>query len=85
MKKILTFIIIICGLNLSAQQSLLQSGPMLGYSEMKEVMIWIQTKKTADVKIAYWPKENPNLVNWTNTIKTILWAWEIMRKPSLLH
>lgn len=70
MKKILTFIIIISGLNLSAQQSLLQSGPMLGYSEMKEVMIWIQTKNITDVKIAYWPKENPNLVSWTNTITT---------------
>jgi hypothetical protein len=29
---------------LHAQSSLLQSGPMLGYSEMREVLLWVQTK-----------------------------------------
>lgn len=43
-------------LNLHAQNDLLQSGPMLGYSEKREVMIWVQTKKTAKVQIKYWDK-----------------------------
>jgi alkaline phosphatase D len=37
-----------------AQQSLLQSGPMVGYSDMKEVQLWLQTKSVAKVKMAYW-------------------------------
>lgn len=36
-----------------AQQDLLQSGPMLGQSQMREVSIWLQTKESAKVKIGY--------------------------------
>ncbi|MEW6195073.1 MAG: alkaline phosphatase D family protein [Bacteroidota bacterium] len=41
----------------AAAQNLLQSGPMVGYSAMREVSIWVQTNSSAKVKIAYW---NPN-------------------------
>ncbi len=34
-------------------QSLLQSGPMLGYNEQREVLIWVQTKAPATVRIEY--------------------------------
>lgn len=34
----------------------IQSGPMLGYSEMREVLIWVQTKNESKVKIKYWVK-----------------------------
>lgn len=44
---------------LSAQTSLLQSGPMLGYSEMREVLLWAQTTEAAEVQFAYWPKDTP--------------------------
>lgn len=37
-----------------AQQTLLQSGPMVGYSEMKEVLVWVQTNEAATVHIDYW-------------------------------
>lgn len=70
MKNILTFIILALSTQLSAQQSLLQSGPMLGYSEMKEVMVWVQTNSSAELKVAYWPKADPKDVNWTNTVRT---------------
>ncbi|WP_375559909.1 alkaline phosphatase D family protein [Bernardetia sp. OM2101] len=40
--------------NLKAE--LVQSGPMVGYSEMSEIGLWIQTKKSAKVQIAYRPK-----------------------------
>jgi alkaline phosphatase D len=35
-------------------QNLLQSGPMVGYSSMREVGLWVQTKSSAKVKFAYW-------------------------------
>lgn len=38
----------------------LQSGPMIGYSEMKETLLWVQTTKEAKVKFVYWDIENPS-------------------------
>ena len=43
-----------------AQKSVLQSGPMLGYSEMKEVLLWVQTNQAATVQFDYWNIEKPN-------------------------
>ena len=37
----------------NAQNELLQSGPMVGYSTMREVAIWVQTKEAATVSIRY--------------------------------
>lgn len=37
-----------------AQQSKLQAGPMLGYVEMMETGIWVQTTEPADVTLTYW-------------------------------
>jgi alkaline phosphatase D len=39
-----------------AQQELLQAGPMLGYSDFREVLIWVQTTEEAEVSIAYTDK-----------------------------
>jgi Phosphodiesterase/alkaline phosphatase D len=55
---------------LHAQSSLLQSGPMLGYSEMREVLLWVQTKAPAKVQFRYWDKENPKQVFETETVQT---------------
>lgn len=57
-----TLILYLCLLVAStthAQKSLLQSGPMLGYSEMREVLIWVQTKATAEVQVIYWEQGQP--------------------------
>jgi alkaline phosphatase D len=43
-------------LEVFSQVKLLQSGPMVGYSEMKEVVLWVQTTQAAKVKIEYWEK-----------------------------
>lgn len=43
-----------------AQNNIVRSGPMLGYSTTKEVGIWVQLDKSASVKIQYWSKSNPN-------------------------
>jgi len=34
------------------------SGPMLGYAEMTETMIWVQTTTAGEVEIKYWPIED---------------------------
>ncbi len=48
--------ILLCSLA-TAQSPGIQSGPMVGYSEMKEVAIWIQTTSAAQVVIAYTPAD----------------------------
>lgn len=53
MKRILIALFLTAPLLMSAQ---IKSGPMLGYSEMKEVLVWVQTEKPADVSIQYWEK-----------------------------
>ncbi len=35
-------------------QSLIQSGPMNGYSEMREALVWVQMKEASDVQLVYW-------------------------------
>lgn len=42
-----------------AQSELLQSGPMVGYSTMKEVLLWVQTTESASIQFQYYPKEEP--------------------------
>lgn len=39
-----------------AQQSLLEAGPMLGYVEMQEANLWMQTTKPASFELSYWKK-----------------------------
>lgn len=53
-----------------AQHPLLQSGPMLGYSEMREVLLWVQTKAPADVQIEYWESGQPARKWATATART---------------
>lgn len=40
-------------------QDMLQSGPMVGYSTMREVLLWAQTTSAAEVHFEYFEKENP--------------------------
>lgn len=50
---------VLLGGSLPAQEKYLQSGPMVGYSEMMEVLLWVQTNAPAKVKFVYYEKENP--------------------------
>jgi alkaline phosphatase D len=61
MKRInlLAILLLLLAGSLSAQSSLLQAGPMLGYNEMREVLLWVQTTAPARVQIAYWPQGSP--------------------------
>ncbi|QDK82340.1 alkaline phosphatase family protein [Spirosoma sp. KCTC 42546] len=54
----------------SASQNNLQSGPMVGYSEMREVMLWVQTKQPAKVQIRYHEVDKPTVNYLTNEVQT---------------
>lgn len=62
------FVIIVSFLELLSQN--IQSGPMLGYSEMREVLVWVQTKNEAKVKIKYWIKTTRGERFFTDEITT---------------
>jgi len=51
-------------------KSQIQSGPMVGYSDYKEVALWIQTKAEYEVKFKYHPVNKPSEVRWTNALTT---------------
>ncbi|KAA3626620.1 MAG: alkaline phosphatase family protein [Bacteroidetes bacterium] len=71
MKKILVLIVFVLAVTAShAQKSFLQSGPMLGYCEMKEVMLWVQTNAAAEVHFVYWEQDNPEIAFSTEVVKT---------------
>ncbi|WP_299458157.1 alkaline phosphatase [uncultured Microscilla sp.] len=55
---------------LVAQSKLLQSGPMVGYSTMKEVLLWVQTKKAAKVYFKYWEEGKPQTKMSTPAVLT---------------
>lgn len=50
--------------------SLIQSGPMLGYSDHREVLLWLQTKKEASVSFRFWEADKPGNKRQTPTVKT---------------
>ncbi len=70
MKKNLLILFITLVINLNAQDARIQSGPMLGYSEMKEVVIWIQTKAAYEVQISYWNTDDKAKIYKTNLVRT---------------
>jgi alkaline phosphatase D len=70
MKKTILFFLIFCLLPsyfAIAQKKLLQSGPMVGYSSMREVMLWVQTNAPAQIKFAYFEQGQPDTRQFTET------------------
>ncbi|MDP3461580.1 MAG: alkaline phosphatase D family protein [Bacteroidales bacterium] len=67
-------IVVIIGLLLPfallAQHPLLRSGPMPGYSEMREAMIWVQTIGIATVQVEYAPVGQKGRMRLTNLVTT---------------
>jgi alkaline phosphatase D len=47
--KFIFLFIFITSISLFSQKEILQSGPMVGYSTMKEVLLWVQTNEAAEV------------------------------------
>ncbi|MEM0999146.1 MAG: alkaline phosphatase D family protein [Bacteroidota bacterium] len=67
---LLSLALLAIGSTARAQQSFLQSGPMLGYSEMREVMLWVQTNATATVHFTYREKGKKSPEYHTASVKT---------------
>ena len=66
-----TCLLIICIATLGfAQKSLLQSGPMLGYTDMMESMLWVQTREAAKVQVAYWEIDKKDIKKYTDVFLT---------------
>ena len=70
MKSLLFSLLFLISFSLSAQNELLQSGPMVGYSGMMEVLLWVQTKNRAKVAFRYWDVESPKEKFQTATVRT---------------
>jgi alkaline phosphatase D len=70
MKKVFLSIIITWSFIGFAQKNLLQSGPMVGYCEMTESVIWVQTTKEADVRVDYFVKDKPTAIFSSKTYKS---------------
>jgi len=70
MKSLLSILFIAFCFSAQAQKELLQSGPMVGYSTMKEVKVWVQTNNFAHVVMVYWPESDKSDKNLTTPILT---------------
>jgi alkaline phosphatase D len=67
---ILTVLMLPAAAQTARQNSLLRSGPMLGYSEMTETAVWLQTKQAAEAQIRYWKQGEPKNVKFSKTVRT---------------
>ncbi|MBU1098174.1 MAG: alkaline phosphatase D family protein [Bacteroidetes bacterium] len=70
LKLIIFLFIVLLSTSVYCQKKLLQSGPMVGYSTMREVMLWVQTNSEAKVYFNYWRKSNSEEKYSTNIIDT---------------
>ena len=52
-------------------QDLIKSGPMVGYSTMQEVLLWVQTDEKAKVHFEYYEIDNPKIRFKTDEIQTL--------------
>lgn len=58
MKTIILSLTLVISLTLFSKDPV-QSGPMVGYSTMKEVLLWVQTKEPAQVYFEYFDQQKP--------------------------
>lgn len=56
----------------SPQEALarLRSGPMLGYAEIQETAVWLQTRVPARVQLRYWPVDRPQEARVSDEVRT---------------
>ena len=67
---LLLTLILFGGWSAMAQNKLLQSGPMVGYVDMKEALLWAQTTRATTVEFVYWDKNNPSVKFMTDPVRT---------------
>lgn len=72
MKRIILLAFIgLISINLFGQVELLQSGPMVAYSTMKEVKVFVQATKTSILHLEYWDKKDPQVRFKTNRLPAL--------------
>ncbi len=54
---LLLFVLLSFGIQLHSQKESLLSGPMVGYTDMREALLWVQTNGPAKVQFRYQAKE----------------------------
>jgi len=57
-------------LSQSSGNEILQSGPMAGYADMREAVIWVQTNREASVFATYADVESPEVIRFTDKVRT---------------
>jgi alkaline phosphatase D len=57
----------------------LRSGPMLGYSEMTETVVWLQTRQPSRVQLRFWKQGQPETARLSEAIQTDESADQIAR------
>jgi alkaline phosphatase D len=68
--KILLPVFILMMVQSFAQKVELKSGPMLGYSEMREVIVWMQTTAKGKIQLNYWDQILPNQIFKSEIVET---------------
>lgn len=53
-----------------AQVDMVLSGPVLGYAEMREAIVWVQLKESASVQAFYWPQADKSQRQATDVVGT---------------
>ncbi len=69
-RNLVVLILLFCASTI-AQTTILRSGPMLGYSEMTETVVWLQSKTPAKVYLKYWKQGETKSLSQTKTIQTV--------------
>ena len=62
-------------------QAAIRSGPMLGYSEIAQTVVWLQTTSPANVRLRYWPVGKPAEIRTTPEVPTTAAGDHIARFP----
>ncbi|MEO1436390.1 MAG: alkaline phosphatase D family protein [Bacteroidota bacterium] len=70
MKRFFLLCCLIYSIQSLGQNQYLAAGPMLGYNELREVMVWVQTTEAALVGMEYWDKGNPDVRFKSNLVRT---------------
>ncbi len=70
MKKFLILILLCSSLAAFSKHPLIQSGPMLGYADIREALLWVQTTQSAEVYFKYYETGNTSKVYQTDKFNT---------------
>lgn len=70
LKSVTFYVLLLAAQYNPAHAQNLQSGPMVGYSDVREVMLWVQTKSPGRVRFEYWETSTPQVRLKTPEVET---------------